>query len=216
MNCLIDYNQIEPKLKLLSDNHNLILEEYKKNSDKLVFKDFTLHQKENILKTHQGYPINLNSYSTAPKRKKTRKGWHVAVLFAQGKGFKSNLISLPILTKVLLKINLLSVCAINVLDSGSSLDWHFDTDYIKDVQLLRILWGLDITQESGKECFIQFRDSDTGEIQTESFINGKFYIFHPMQEHRVENNLSTSRSILCIDYICDQSKRKWEEVNNLK
>jgi hypothetical protein len=212
MNCLIDYNQIEPKLKLLSDNHNLILQEYNKNSDKLVFKDFTSHQKENILKTHQGYPINLNSYSAAPKRKKTRQGWHVAALFAQGKGFKSNLISLPVLTKVLLEINLLTVCAINVLDPGCSLDWHFDTDYIKDVQLLRILWGLDITQEPGKECFIQFKDSYTGEIQTEPFINKKFYVFHPMQEHRVENNLSTSRSIICIDYICDQSRRQSSQI----
>jgi hypothetical protein len=212
MNCLLDYNQIEPKLKLLVDNHDLILEEYKKNSDRLLFKDFTLQQKENILKTHQGYPINLNSYSSAPKRTKNRKGWHVAALFAQGKGLKSNLISLPILTKVLLEINLLTVCAINVLDPESSLDWHFDTDYIKGVQLLRILWGLDISQESGKECFIQFKDSDTGEIQTEPFINKKFYIFHPMQEHRVENNLSTSRSIICIDYICDQSKRQSNQI----
>lgn len=215
MNCLIDYNQIEPKLKLLVNNHDLILEEYRKNLDKLLFKDFTLHQKQNILKTHQGYPIDLNSYSTAPKRNKSRKGWHVAALFAQGKGFKLNLISLPVLTKVLLEIDLLSVCAINVLDSGCSLDWHYDTDYIKDFQLLRILWGLDINQESGKECFIQFKDSVTGEIQTEPFINKKFYIFHPMQEHRVENNLSTSRSIICIDYICDQSKRRSNQLFGL-
>jgi len=206
MNCLLDYNQIEPKLKLLVDNHDLILDEYRKNLDKLLFKDFTLHQKENISKTHQGYPINLNSYSSAPKRTKNRKGWHVAALFAQGKGLKSNLISLPILTKVLLEINLLTVCAINILDPGCSLDWHFDTDYIKGVQLLRILWGLDINQESDRECFIQFKDATNGEIQTEPFINKRFYVFHPMQEHRVENNLSTSRSIICIDYICDQSK----------
>ena len=208
MNCLIDYDRIEPKLKLLVDNHDFILDEYKKNHDKLVFKDFTLHQKKSISKNHSGYTINFKSYASAPKSNKTKKGWHVAALITNGKGLKRNILFLPKLTKVLLDINLLSSCSINVLDSGCSLDWHFDVDYIldnqqysKDVKLYRILWGLDINQEFDKECFIQFKDSVTGKIQTEPFINKKFYIFHPMQEHRVENNLSTSRSIICIDYI---------------
>ena len=103
-------------------------------------------------------------------------------------------------------IDLLSVCALNLLDPGISLDWHYDTDYIKGVQLLRILWGLDIVEEENNSCFMQFKDSETKEVLTFNFRNKEFIIFHPMQEHRVENNLSTSRTILCIDYITDPNK----------
>jgi hypothetical protein len=71
---------------------------------------------------------------------------------------------------------------------------------------LRILWGLDIAEENTNKCVMQFRDEKSKEVFTFDFKNGEFIIFHPMQEHRVENNLSNSRTILCIDYITDQSK----------
>jgi hypothetical protein len=109
---------------------------------------------------------------------------------------------LPILSKTLLEIGLLSVCAINVLDSDISLNWHIDDDYIPGVKLMRVLWGLDISEEPNKQSIIQIRDK-MGETETKVFKNNEFYIFHPTLEHRVENNLSTSRSILCIDYITD-------------
>jgi hypothetical protein len=203
MDYLIDYNQIEPKLKLLVDNHDLILNEYSLNKDKLIFKDFTLEQKESISSAHSGYTINLNTYAAASQRNIEKYGWHVAALFADGKNFIENTQHLPILTNTLCEINLLTVCSINVLDPGVSLDWHCDSDYIPGVKLLRVLWGLDIVEEENNECFIQFRDAQTGNIDTKLFKNKEFYIFHPMQEHRVENNLSTSRSIICIDYISD-------------
>ncbi len=203
---LIDYKQINSKLKLLSDRHEILLNEYLDNRHKLNFKDFTDHQKNSISNFHVGYSINLDTYRDCGERSLDKKGWHVAALFAQGESFDENIGLLPILKETLLEINLLSVCALNVLDPGISLDWHFDTDYIKGVQLLRILWGLDIQQEEQNKCIIQFRDKESDEVVTFDFKNKEFIIFHPMQEHRVENNLSTSRTILCIDYISDQSK----------
>jgi len=203
---LINYREITPKLKILCDRHEILLKEYLDNKDKLKFKDFTENQKHSISNFHVGYTISLDTYKECGERSLDKKGWHVAALFAQGQSFDENIGLLPILKETLLEINLLSVCALNVLDPNISLDWHFDTDYIKGVQLLRILWGLDIQQEDKNKCIMQFRDKESEEIFTFDFKNKEFIIFHPMQEHRVENNLSTSRTILCIDYITDQSK----------
>lgn len=203
---LIDYKEINKKLSLLIERHDSILKEYTKVKDILNFKDFTKYQDNSIANYHSGYSINLDTYKDCENRELDKKGWHVAALFAQGQSFDENLDHLPILKQTLLDINLLSVCALNLLDPGISLDWHFDTDYIKGVQLLRILWGLDIVEEENNSCFMQFRDSETREISTFNFKNKEFIIFHPMQEHRVENNLSTSRTVLCIDYITDPSK----------
>jgi hypothetical protein len=202
----IDYKEISLKLELLSDRHEILLKEYLDNKDKLIFKDFTEQHKNSISNTNQAYSINLDTYRDCGEKSLGKNGWHVSALFVQGESFDENIGSLPIMKETLLEINLLSVCALNVLDPGISLDWHFDKDYIKDVQLLRILWGLDITQENTNKCIMQFRDKKTREVVTFDFKNKEFIIFHPMQEHRVENNLSTSRTILCIDYITDQSK----------
>jgi hypothetical protein len=203
---LINHSEISPKLNLLVERHDSILFEYNKVRDKLNFKDFTKYQDNSIVNYHSGYSINLDTYQQCESREVDKKGWHVAALFAQGQRFDENLNHLPILKQTLLDIDLLSVCALNLLDPGISLDWHYDTDYIKGVQLLRILWGLDIVEEENNSCFMQFKDSETKEVLTFNFRNKEFIIFHPMQEHRVENNLSTSRTVLCIDYITDPDK----------
>ena len=92
MDYLIDYNQIEPKLKLLVDNHDLILNEYSSNKDKLIFKDFTSEQKQSISSIHSGYTINLDTYAAANRRNIEKYGWHVAALFADGKNFIKNIV----------------------------------------------------------------------------------------------------------------------------
>ena len=97
-----------------------------------------------------------------------------------------------------------SVCALNVLDAGQNLDWHLDTDYIPGVQLLRILWGLDIDPDDDNDSIIQIRN-ESGQVETKKMQNKEFYIFHPMSEHRVENNMKSSRTLLCLDYVPSHS-----------
>lgn len=201
MSNFIDFKEIEPKLELLIKNHEDILLEYSNFKQSLEYKDFTEEQDYSISHEHRGYPVTYQSYMSAKQRSFDKNGWHVAPLIIKGNSYNRNTNFLPVLTKTLLEINLLSVCAINVLDSGISLNWHTDRDYIPGTKLMRILWGLDVPVEDNKSSLIQIKDPDTGEIETKIFKNSEFYIFHPEREHRVENNLNQSRSILCIDYI---------------
>lgn len=201
MSNFLSYQSISNKLALLNTYHASILDEYRNNIGELEFRDFTKEQKEYIEEYSQGYPIGYESYYRAKLRDSSKKGWHIAPLFAENNLYHINTSKLPILTQVLSSIGMTTVCAINVLDPGQSLDWHIDKDYIPGVQLLRIMWGLDIAEED-KKSFIQIKNND-GSIETREFKNKEFYIFHPLSEHRVENNMTTSRSVVCIDYIAE-------------
>ena len=204
MTKFLDYQNIEPKLSLLNDRHEFINTEYKNHESYLEFKDFTKEQKGFIETNSRGYPINYDSYAKAKHRNFSEKGWHIAPLYVEENEYKSNTDLLPTLANTLYEIGILSVCALNVLDPGQNLDWHLDTDYIPGVQLLRILWGLDIDPDDENDSLIQIRD-EFGRVETKKIQNKEFYIFHPMSEHRVENNMKSSRTLLCLDYVPSHS-----------
>jgi hypothetical protein len=206
MSNFLPYQSISNKLALLNTYHKSILEEYKTNICELEFRDFTQEQKEYIEAYSQGYPIGYETYYKARMRDASKWGWHIAPLFAENNLYHTNTSKLPILTQVLTAIGMTTVCAINVLDPGQSLDWHIDKDYIPGVQLLRIMWGLDADSD-GKTSIIQIKNED-GSVETKDFKNQEFCIFHPLSEHRVENNMSVPRSVVCIDYISDSKYRK--------
>lgn len=206
MSKFLPYQSISNKLALLNTYHKSILEEYRSNISKLEFRDFTKEQKEYIGAYSQGYPIGYQSYYRAKLRDSSKQGWHIAPLFAENNLYHINTSKLPILTQVLSAIGMTTVCAINVLDPNQSLDWHIDKDYIPGVQLLRIIWGLDIAEDD-KTSIIEIKNDD-GSIETKEFKNQEFYIFHPLSEHRVENNMSTPRSVVCIDYVADSKYMK--------
>ena len=201
-----DISKINSKLSLLVERHDLILEEYREVGNKLIFKDFTKEQDDYIAKNQKGYPVNPDSLKQAKNREVDKMGWHVSPLFAQGNKFIENTKYLPILSKTLLEINILSACGLVALDSGVRWNWHTDDEYIKGDEGFRIIWGLEIIEEENNFCFMQFKDSETNEVSTINFKNKEFIIFDTRQEHRIENNLSTSRTCLIMDYILDPSK----------
>lgn len=204
MSKFLSYQDIHPKLSLLNDNYSKILDEYRNNLDKLEFRDFTEQQNNYIKRQNRGYPIGYTSYFSADKRDTSKLGWHLAPLFAERNPILFNTSVMPFLTSILLEVGLTDACAINALDPGQSLDWHVDRDYIPGVQLLRIIWGLDIDQNDPEDAIIQIMD-EAGKIETRSFANKSFYIFHPMSKHRVENNMKSCRTVLCMDYITDKN-----------
>jgi hypothetical protein len=197
MSNFIDFYKINPKLKLLPERFNLIHEEYAKNKNNLEFKDFSKKQEYSIGISKKGHPISINEYLHQDK-KTNSIGWHISALYGNSTEYLRNTQYLPILTKTLEEINLLSICAINLLDPSYSLDWHNDNDYFPNVPTVRILWGLDVPLEKDKYSIIQLQGEDKI-IETKKFENGEFYIFLPSLTHRVENTLSQSRSLLCID-----------------
>lgn len=200
MSFFVDYNFFNPKVKLLSERYNLIREEYITNKDKLEFKDFTKQQDKNIVEYGKGYPIGAESYFGAPE-KTDKKGWHMAGILYENYLYNRNADFLPTLTKTLIEIETLNVCGLNILDSGMSLNWHNDDDYHTGVPTLRILWGLDVPVEDSGESIIQMKDKLTGEVETKVFKNNEFYCFWPKTEHRVENTLSSPRTIVAIDLL---------------
>lgn len=200
MSFFVDYNFFNPKVKLLSDRYDLIKEEYLSNRDKLEFKDFTKQQDKNIVEHGKGYPIGAESYFTAPD-KTDEKGWHMAGILYENYLYNRNADFLPTLVETLKEIQTLNVCGINILDSGMSLNWHNDDDYHTGVPTLRVLWGLDVPVQEGKESIIQMRDQFSEEVETKTFKNNEFYCFWPKTEHRVENTLSLPRTIVAIDLL---------------
>jgi len=200
MSYFVNYNFFNPRLKLLSDRYDVIKEEYLSNKDKLEFKDFTKQQDKSIIEEGKGYPISVESYFTAPD-KTNEKGWHMAGILYENYLYNRNANFLPVLVETLREIRTLNVCGINVLDSGMTLEWHNDDDYHTGVPTLRTLWGLDIPVEDGKESIIQMRDKFSEQIETKTFENNEFYCFWPSTEHRIENTLSSSRTIIAIDLL---------------
>ena len=128
MSNFLPYQSISNKLALLNTYHQSILEEYRNNIGELEFRDFTQEQKEYIEEYSQGYPIGYETYYRAKLRDSSKKGWHIAPLFAENNLYHINTSKLPILTQVLSSIGMTTVCAINVLDPGQSLNWHIDKD----------------------------------------------------------------------------------------
>ena len=200
MSFFVDYNFFNPKVKLLSDRYDLIRGEYLSNRDKLEFKDFTKQQDENILEYGKGYPIGVENYFTAPK-KMDENGWHMAGILYENYLYNRNSDFLPVLTETLKEIQTLTMCGINILDPGVSLNWHNDDDYVPGVPTLRVLWGLDVPVEENGESIIQMRDSLSEEVETKRFENNQFYCFCPSTTHRIENTLSSSRTVVAIDLI---------------
>ena len=198
MTNFIDFYKINPKLKLLQERFNLIHEEYTKNKNNLEFKDFSKKQEYSIGVNKKGHPISVDEYLHQEKRKEDSVGWHTSALYANNIEYIKNTQYLPILTQTLKEINLLSICAINLLHPSYSLDWHNDNDYFPNTSTIRILWGLDVPVETDKYSLIQIQDKNKY-IETKKFENGQFYIFLPSLIHRVENTLSQPRSLLCID-----------------
>jgi hypothetical protein len=196
----VNYNFFNPKLKLLSDRFDSIKEEYLLNKDKLEFKDFTILQDQNIKEQGKGYPIGAESYLTAPL-KGEQNGWHMAGILYENYIYNRNGSYMPVLIETLKEIVTLNVCGINVLDSGMSLGWHNDDDYHIGVPTLRTLLGLEVPIEEGRESIIQMRDNLSGEVETKVFKENEFYCFFPSTEHRIENNLSSPRSIIAIDLL---------------
>lgn len=194
----VDYRQVCPSLELLSQNFGKIRAEYLANKDNLEFKDFTSEQDDYISKNKKGYPVTFNSYFAA-KPKTDNLGWHLSAIYGSGIFHPFNIRYLPTLRQTLEQISEVSVCGINILDPGISLDWHNDDDYSSGSPTLRTLWGLDVPEDPDGESIFQTKDIITGEVETRKFKNNKIYSFWPKTIHRVENNMTKSRTVLAVD-----------------
>jgi hypothetical protein len=199
MSEFVNHTVVSPKLILLSERHDLLLEEYRNNLQNLEFRDFTNQQQSTIKKYGKGYTMSASNYLAAKKTDINIGGWHVGGVISYYREYERNTQYLPRLLKTLRDIGNVIVCGINVLDPNTSLEWHDDKDYDPTNDSFRIIWGLDIQEHPSLCSLIQVKNPESGLIETKIFKNKEFYIFKPSKKHRVENNLPTPRSVLCID-----------------
>ena len=198
--------ELNPDLKLLSENYDSIKEEFLTNKDKLVWTNWSPN----------------NTY-VAPGND-PYEGWQIAGLYLEygqhivdnidtyrklyqtevypdperGIVYGDNAKSLPILTDIAYKCGLRTRVGVSVVYPGKHIGWHTDNDpATEDTVTLRGLWGLDINSTSDEYAFLSL--NVRGDMPTEHFENNKFIMFWGRTTHMVYNTLKTPRYCLCFD-----------------
>ena len=214
MSLFLDYKDIVPELERLSDRFDDIHKEFIENKPKLEIRDFTQQQKDYISKNHRGFPIQWDSYLNA-KQTNSDVGWHMGGLTYQGIAHPFNAPTLPTLTETILSIPNILVAGLNFLYPGAELNWHNDRNYGGGAtNAYRILWGLDVPVEEGRESIFQMMDKE-GNIETQVFENNKFYAFDSNTTHRVENKMTKARIVMAMDVIPTRDLEKVKNKSNV-
>lgn len=200
----VNYEDVCPKLNIFCERYDAIREEYLNSMKSLEFKDFTNEQEKYISENKKGYPILVDTYFKA-KNKSNQNGWHMGAVYHNGMFYPRNSKFLPILSETISEIPDIVVCGINILDPDISLEWHNDLSYVpthysSNVKILRTLFCIDSPEEDGKSSIIQMK-GENDIIETKVFVNNQIYAFWPSTTHRVENNLSRSRTVFAIDIL---------------
>lgn len=206
MKRFFDLNEINPKLSLLHERFEEIHQEFLNNKNQLVFVNFG---------ADAGYYMrNDTAY----------RGWKVAPIY--GNLFDINQVNgqspleaykqffriendlaicipnadrLPILTQTLIEAGINKRIGISVVDSGKDISWHIDSDPEKPgLAIIRGLYGLDVVEEEGKESFIYLKNQNESSEKV-VFKNNEFVFFWGRVRHKVENNLSQPRYMICFD-----------------
>jgi len=199
-------DDLNPNLKVLSDNYGAIREEFIANKDKLVW--------TNWHKNNSYTSVSNNPYD----------GWQVAGLYLEyseqlvrnidqyrnvyqtevypdedmGVVYGDNAKILPTLTECAYKSGLRTRVGISVVHPGKHIPWHKDNDPAdEDTVTMRGLWGIDVNSNKDEYAFLSLNVS--GNMPTEHFQNNKFILFWGRTTHMVYNTLTTPRYCLCFD-----------------
>jgi len=147
-------------------------------------------------------------------------GWSVApilgtvftekrsITYHENSKILTNITKIAETTRITARVGLLS------LDPGVELKWHRDDDNptYKNHELLRILWGLDIPEQEGREAFIEVENKNG--IERMKMQNNVIHIFASHNRHRVVNNLTEKRVVVSFDII--SSHKHLNEIINQK
>jgi hypothetical protein len=210
--------EINPKLKIISDNFEEIREEFLQNRERLSWTNW------------HGSTGYLGDRSAA------YAGWQIAGLFAEITGnseisnqayldnleiieknfgmklypnlddqicYTQNSKILPKMTAYLRKAGLTKRCAIGVVAPGKEIKWHIDPDpEVGDYAIIRGLWGLDVIPEEDKHSYLCF---GTPEYHVRKYFkNNEYMFFYGRIPHYVKNELSTPRYVIVLDHDIDK------------
>jgi len=198
--------EINPELKLLSDNYHTIAEEFNENKDKLVWTNWTGNNHYTSVKAnpydgwqvaalyleYNNYIEQNRSYYEQVYKTKAHIDYERDIIYSDNADY------LPTLTNFAYQSGLRQRVGISVVHPGKAIDWHVDNDPSDDDYItIRGLWGLDIKSTEDEYAFLAL-NTQKG-MFTEYFESNKFMFFWGSTTHMVYNTLSTPRYCLCFD-----------------
>lgn len=206
MNRFFDINDVNPNLSLLHERFPEIQKEFLDNREKLLFLNFGAesgyYMRNDI--AYKGWKVapiygNVSDVTAI-------NGYQILSQYSSISEISNGLIKckpntqlLPILTETLIECRINKRVGISVVYPGKEIAWHQDHDPEKSgLAIIRGLYGLDVVEEEGKESFIYIKD-DQQKNQKVIFKNNEFVFFWGRVTHKVENNLSEPRYMICFD-----------------
>jgi len=218
MKKITDFNFFEwethfPELYVLKENYPQVKAEYLANKDKIRWENmhldigYNLHQKapedvgwkmSPLMMSKLITLLDLDALNMEAVKKFTDSD---AIYFPNSR-------MLPLLTETIEKAQpkntILKVRnGFSLLDPKTVLDWHVDNDnpkYLKNgFLIIRILWGMDIEPEPGKDSFLEI--SYKNRVERRSSLNNEMNIFWGLMKHRAVNQYSTPRVVIAMDML---------------
>lgn len=219
--------QINPKLKIVEERFDEIQKEFRDNFDKIYWCNWGYETGYSgtqaiAYKGWQVAPLFMELKDPFTGKPITDAEWDLFVQLAPvmiGDNFgtdlhlskeekigyhKRNVEVLPILTQTMREAGISRRFGISVVYPGKEISWHVDPDpeHGNDA-IIRGLWGLDIKQEMGKECYFLF-GNDKKNPEKRVFTDNEYMFFWGRTYHKVQNDLSTPRYCLCFDQEIDK------------
>lgn len=202
MNDFFDEKIINPNFHILNERFEEIHEEFINNVDRLFWFNWGAdagYYAENDI-AYRGWkvaPLYGLKEDIVDENSEDRLKKYASFLRVEDDFIKTNNTNvLPILTQTLLDAGVRKRVGISVVQPGREILWHVDPDPEKpNLHIIRGLWGLDVKEEQGKEAFIYLQTP----IKKRVFKNKEVVFFWGRVPHKVENNLSTPRYMVCFD-----------------
>ena len=206
MDKFFNIEQINPNLSLLNERFEEIHKEFKENVNDLLFMNFGgdagYYMRDDVV--YKGWkvaPLYGNYKDISHVNGNLQKYENMIQIDGELVKVLPNICKLPILTQTLIESGINKRVGISVVYPEKEISWHTDIDPEKpDLAIVRGLFGLDIAEEEGKESFIYLKNKE-GVDQKVTFKNNEFVFFWGRTKHKVENNLSQPRYMICFDQI---------------
>lgn len=196
--------EVNPNLKVLQERFKEIHEEFLLKKDYLTLINFGAesgyYMRDDI--AYKGWKVaplygNVNDISTVNGGLDKFNG--MIEIENNLVKIKPNTYLLPKLTQALIDSGITKRVGISVVYPGKEIAWHIDPDPEKPgLAIVRGLFGLDIVEEEERESFIYLKNH-LGQDQKVKFKNNEFVFFWGRVRHKVENNLSQPRYMICFD-----------------
>jgi hypothetical protein len=219
MNRFFTVDEINPGLHLLEQRFHLIKKEFLDNINNLVWTNWGAaagyHGENNL--AYAGWQIAALYAAYEDSTEFTKEmiidnlplfeksyGQKIYPDINKGVILAHNAKHLPVLASTCYEAGIRKRVGISVVFPGKEIKWHIDPDpEVGDNLIVRGLWGLDVRQEDGVECYLGLGPEN--DFEKRLFEDNKFMFFYGRVPHGVINNLTTPRYALCFDHVIEKS-----------